>query len=64
VDTGDSLSLILVGLGPWAFGLRRERFAAPRLAPAHGYLAVYRRSVQSMSTGAVLIERSERRERG
>ena len=36
---------------------RRAQLGTPRLAPAHGYLAVYRRSVQPMSTGAVLGER-------
>ncbi|HEX5634863.1 MAG TPA: dihydroxy-acid dehydratase, partial [Gemmatimonadales bacterium] len=32
---------------------RRERLGPPRVAPAHGYLSIYRRSVQPMSTGAV-----------
>jgi dihydroxy-acid dehydratase len=36
---------------------RRARLGPPRVAPAHGYLSIYRRSVQPMSTGAVLIER-------
>ena len=39
---------------------RRARLGAPRLAPAQGYLSIYRRSVQPMSTGAVLIDRAGR----
>jgi dihydroxy-acid dehydratase len=39
---------------------RRARLGEPRLAPAHGYLGIYRRAVQPMSTGAVLIDRSGR----
>lgn len=35
---------------------RRASLGPPRVAPAHGYLSIYRRSVQPMSTGAVLIE--------
>jgi dihydroxy-acid dehydratase len=38
---------------------RRERLGPPRVAPAHGYLSVYRRVVQPMSTGAVLIDRGQ-----
>jgi dihydroxy-acid dehydratase len=36
--------------------LRRARLGEPRLAPAGGYLGIYRRAVQPMSTGAVLVE--------
>ena len=36
---------------------RRARLGPPRLSPAQGYLSIYRRSVQPMSTGAVLIDR-------
>ena len=36
---------------------RRARLGEPTLSPATGYLSIYRRSVQPMSTGAVLIER-------
>jgi len=35
---------------------RRARLGEPKLSPATGYLSIYRRSVQPMSTGAVLIE--------
>jgi dihydroxy-acid dehydratase len=35
---------------------RRERPGPRPVAPAHGYLSIYRRTVQPMSTGAVLIE--------
>jgi dihydroxy-acid dehydratase len=37
---------------------RRARLGPPSVAPASGYLSIYRRSVQPMSTGAVLIEGS------
>jgi dihydroxy-acid dehydratase len=36
---------------------RRERLRQPELPAARGYLSIYQRSVQSMSTGAVLVER-------
>ena len=36
---------------------RRARLGTPHVSPAHGYLSIYRRTVQPMSTGAVLIER-------
>jgi hypothetical protein len=39
-----------------AAGSARALLAPPHLAPAPGYLGIYRRSVQPMSNGAVLIE--------
>ncbi|HSS71925.1 MAG TPA: dihydroxy-acid dehydratase [Gaiellaceae bacterium] len=36
---------------------RRERVGEPQLRRSRGYLSIYRRIVQSMSTGAVLVER-------
>jgi dihydroxy-acid dehydratase len=36
---------------------RRERLGRPALPTPRGYLSIYQRSVQSMSTGAVLVER-------
>jgi dihydroxy-acid dehydratase len=36
---------------------RRERLGVPELPVTRGYLSIYQRSVQSMSTGAVLVER-------
>src|SRR5262245_41616621 len=36
---------------------RRERLGVPALPHARGYLSIYQRSVQSMSTGAVLVPR-------
>jgi dihydroxy-acid dehydratase len=36
---------------------RREALGAPVLPPARGYLSIYQRTVQPMSTGAVLIKR-------
>jgi dihydroxy-acid dehydratase len=35
---------------------RRARLGTPKVSPAQGYLSIYRRVVQPMSTGAVLIE--------
>jgi dihydroxy-acid dehydratase len=35
---------------------RRERLGEPELPAATGYLSIYQRSVQPMSTGAVLVE--------
>jgi dihydroxy-acid dehydratase len=35
---------------------RRERRGSPELTKSRGYLSIYQRSVQSMSTGAVLVE--------
>jgi dihydroxy-acid dehydratase len=37
---------------------RRERLGVPELPPARRYLSIYQRSVQPMSTSAVLVERS------
>jgi len=34
-----------------------ERLGVPALPAARGYLSIYQRSVQAMSTGAVLVER-------
>jgi dihydroxy-acid dehydratase len=36
---------------------RRERLGEPELPRARGYLSIYQRSVQPMSTGAVLVEK-------
>jgi dihydroxy-acid dehydratase len=36
---------------------RRARLGEPELPQARGYLSIYQRSVQPMSTGAVLVER-------
>jgi dihydroxy-acid dehydratase len=36
---------------------RRARLGVPELPPSRGYLSIYQRSVQPMSTGAVLVER-------
>jgi dihydroxy-acid dehydratase len=37
---------------------RRERLGPPTLREARGYLSIYQRSVQPMSTGAVLVKKS------
>jgi dihydroxy-acid dehydratase len=36
---------------------RREKLGPPKLKPAGGWLGIYQRSVQPMSTGAVLVEK-------
>ena len=36
---------------------RRARLGQPELPQSRGYLSIYQRSVQPMSTGAVLVER-------
>jgi dihydroxy-acid dehydratase len=36
---------------------RRARLGQPELPRSRGYLSIYQRSVQPMSTGAVLVER-------
>jgi dihydroxy-acid dehydratase len=36
---------------------RRARRGEPELTPSRGYLSIYQRTVQPMSTGAVLVER-------
>ena len=35
---------------------RRERLGEPQPTPSRGYLSIYQRMVQPMSTGAVLVE--------
>ena len=35
---------------------RRARKGEPALPPSHGYLSIYQRTVQPMSTGAVLVK--------
>jgi dihydroxy-acid dehydratase len=42
-----------------ALGARRARRGNPKLPSANGYLSIYQRTVQPMSTGAVLVERDE-----
>jgi dihydroxy-acid dehydratase len=43
---------------------RRSRRGEPELSPATGYLSIYRRAVQPMSTGAVLLTREATPSRG
>jgi dihydroxy-acid dehydratase len=38
--------------------VRHAQAGTPQVAPARGYLSIYRRSVQPMSTGSVLVEAS------
>jgi dihydroxy-acid dehydratase len=39
---------------------RRERVGEPQLRDSRGYLSIYRRTVQPMSTGAVLVDDDRR----
>jgi len=39
---------------------RRERLGEPQLRRSRGYLSIYRRTVQPMSTGAVLVDHDRR----
>jgi dihydroxy-acid dehydratase len=43
-------------VSPQELATRRERRGEPPLRPATGYLSIYQRSVQPMSTGAVLVD--------
>jgi dihydroxy-acid dehydratase len=62
VENGDEISVDVetaqldLHIDDAELAARRSRLGPPRLAPAHGYLSIYRRAVQPMSTGAVLIQ--------
>jgi dihydroxy-acid dehydratase len=70
VESGDAITVDVdarrldLDVAPAILAERRTRLGVPKLPPARGYLSVYRRSVQPMSTGAVLVEPETRRERG
>ena len=63
VENGDSITVDVdarrldLDVAADVIAARRARLGEPKLSPATGYLSVYRRTVQPMSTGAVLIER-------
>ena len=69
VENGDPISVDVeahqldLAIAADVLAARRARLGNPKLAPASGYLSIYRRSVQPMSTGAVLVEPETRRER-
>jgi dihydroxy-acid dehydratase len=70
VENGDSITVDVnartldLDIAADVLAARRARFGEPKLSPAGGYLSIYRRAVQPMSTGAVLVEPETRRERG
>ena len=65
VENGDSIAVDIetgrldLEVAETELAARRARLGSPRVAPAQGYLSVYRRVVQPMSTGAVLIDRGQ-----
>jgi dihydroxy-acid dehydratase len=62
VENGDRIHidvdahLLDLEVPPEELAARRLRRGEPRLPKSTGYLSIYRRSVQPMSTGAVLVE--------
>ncbi|HET9272619.1 MAG TPA: dihydroxy-acid dehydratase [Vicinamibacterales bacterium] len=70
VENGDSIAVDIetaqldLEVAEEELATRRVRLGKPKLSPATGYLSLYRRSVQPMSTGAVLVDTEERRRRG
>jgi dihydroxy-acid dehydratase len=70
VENGDSITVDVdatrldLNVADEVVAARRAALGPPRLSPARGYLSLYRRSVQPMSTGAVLVEPETRRKRG
>jgi dihydroxy-acid dehydratase len=63
VENGDRIvidadaRILDLDVGEAEFAARRERLGRPELPASRGYLSIYQRSVQPMSTGAVLVER-------
>ena len=64
VENGDRITIDVdrrtldLDVSPNELVIRRTRLGEPVLPRATGYLSIYRRAVQPMSTGAVLIENS------
>ena len=62
VENGDRIRidvdahLLELDVAPEELAARRARRGAPRLPAATGYLSIYQRTVQPMSTGAVLVD--------
>jgi dihydroxy-acid dehydratase len=62
VETGDEITIdadtrtLDLNVPESALAERRERRGQPALTKSRGYLSIYQRSVQPMSTGAVLVE--------
>jgi dihydroxy-acid dehydratase len=63
VQNGDRISLdvdahtLNLDVPEEALAARRARLGEPVLPKSSGYLSIYQRSVQPMSTGAVLVKR-------
>jgi dihydroxy-acid dehydratase len=63
VETGDEITInadtrtLDLNVPESVLAHRRERRGNPELTKSRGYLSIYQRSVQPMSTGAVLVER-------
>ena len=61
VENGDPIRIDVdahildLGVAPEELAARRARRGEPRLRKSTGYLSIYQRSVQPMSTGAVLV---------
>ena len=62
VENGDEITIdadartLELDVAEAELAARRERLGVPELPRARGYLSIYQRSVQPMSTGAVLVE--------
>jgi dihydroxy-acid dehydratase len=62
VETGDEITIdadtrtLDLNVAESELAERRSRRGQPELTKSRGYLSIYQRSVQSMSTGAVLVE--------
>jgi len=62
VETGDRITIDVdartldLDVPDGELAARRTRLGEPELPRSHGYLSIYQRSVQPMSTGAVLVE--------
>jgi dihydroxy-acid dehydratase len=62
VETGDEITIdadtrtLDLNVRESELAQRRERRGSPELTKSRGYLSIYQRSVQPMSTGAVLVE--------
>lgn len=63
VQNGDTISIdvdkhiLNLNVPKAELAARRKRLGAPKLPKSTGYLSIYQRSVQSMSRGAVLVEK-------
>jgi dihydroxy-acid dehydratase len=70
VENGDRIRIDVdarrldLEVAPEELAARRVRRGEPRLPKSTGYLSIYQRSVQPMSTGAVLVEKGTHAKRG